>query len=115
MRTLRSAIVVILALTFAMLLGCSSTRGPDDQAKFDALVKGYVEATFAFNPSTATMEGFHAYDDSLENWTPDTISAEEQRIRNALHDLAGISPAKLNPAAQIDYDLFQRGAERDLF
>jgi hypothetical protein len=54
MRTLRFAIVVILALTFAMLLGCSSTRGPDDQAKFEALVKRYVEASF--HSPTATME-----------------------------------------------------------
>lgn len=115
MRTLRTATLVIPALAFAMLLGCSSTRGPNDQARFEALVKSYVDTNFAFNPSSATYQGYHAYDDSLENWTPDTISAQEGRIRDALHDLAAISPAKLNPTSQIDYDLFQRGAERDLF
>lgn len=115
MRATRLATLLVLATAFAMLLGCAKSPVANDPARFQALVERYVDGNFKFNPSSGTYQGYHTYDDSLENWTQDAIYAEEARIRGALKELDGISPAKLDAAAKIDYDLFQRSAERDLF
>ncbi|MGH7682663.1 MAG: DUF885 family protein, partial [Candidatus Eiseniibacteriota bacterium] len=115
MRTTRSSTLVGLVAALSLLLGCSQANDTKDQARFQALVQRYVDGSFKFSPSSATYQGYHAYDDSLENWTQEALYAEEARFRTTLKELEGISPTKLDAAGRIDYALFQRSVERDLF
>ncbi len=111
----RFRIVILAAL--ALSLGCSKTERPDPKviAAFSELTQTYVEGSYAFSPSFATYWGFHEFDDSLENWTPQAIEAEEARMRAALGQIDEIPRGKLPAATQIDYDLFKNGVEGNLF
>ena len=111
MKRIRHAPLVLLAL----LLGCSNSGDRMERQRFESLSRRYIEGTFAFRPSGATYEGYHAFDDSLENWTPQTIRAEEARIRGALASLDGIDPKRLDSATRLDYDLFRSHVQADLF
>src|SRR5947209_2348563 len=94
-------------VVIALALGCSAGPDPKEKARFESLSHQYIVGNFAFNPSFATAWGFHDFDDSLENWTPEAIQAEEARIRKALEDVKTIDPAKLDRATGIDYDMFR--------
>jgi uncharacterized protein (DUF885 family) len=109
----RFALILTLALTIA--LACASQPSPQEKAAFETLARRYLMAGYAFNPSFATLWGIHDYDDSLENWSPERIRSEEQRTRDAMKELDGIRPAKLDPATRIDYDLLRSGMQANLY
>jgi len=111
MTRIHRSLVVVLALT----LGCAARPDPKQMARFEDLSRRYIEGSYAFNPSFATYWGFHNFDDSLENWSPEAIAAEEARIRGALKDLETIDPKKLDPTNRIDFELFHRGVQGNLF
>jgi uncharacterized protein (DUF885 family) len=104
-----------LLIVVAFALGCAARPDPKQMARFEDLSRSYVEGSYAFNPSFATYWGFHDFDDSLENWSPEAIAAEEARTRGTLKDLEAIDPKKLDPATRIDFELFRRGVEGNLF
>jgi uncharacterized protein (DUF885 family) len=111
MTLIRHAAIALVALA----LGCSSGPDPEEKERFEAVSGRYIEGRFAFNPSSATYAGFHAFDDSLENWTAAALEAEEARIRRAMSEVEKIRPQKLDPATRIDYSLFRGGLDADLF
>ncbi|HEX5030410.1 MAG TPA: DUF885 domain-containing protein [Candidatus Eisenbacteria bacterium] len=109
----RLALYPVLVLTLS--LACASQPSPQEKAAFETLARRYLMAGYAFNPSFATQWGIHDYDDSLENWTPERIHSEEQRVRDAMKELETIRPAKLDPATRIDYDLLRTGMRANLY
>ncbi|TMQ63312.1 MAG: DUF885 domain-containing protein [Candidatus Eisenbacteria bacterium] len=104
-----------LAVGLAFALGCAAGPDPKQMSHFEDLSRTYIEGFYAYNPSFATSWGFHQFDDSLENWSPEAIRSEEARIRGALKDLETVDPKKLDPATRIDFELFHRGVEGNLF
>ena len=111
MRPIRVLTLVLLVLA----TGCAKKPDTASREKFDDLTRTYIEAAFAFSPSYATYSGSHQFDDSLENWTPDAIRAEEARMRAALAALSTIDPKALDETRRLDYDLFKNGVEGQLF
>ena len=88
---------------------------PIMQKRFEQFVRRYVDARFAFNPADATRDGMHAYDGKLPDYSPGAIVQEERRIRVALTELGEIDREQLDPIIRIDYDLYHRKIEGDLF
>ncbi len=103
-----------IAVLVVFALGCTAAPDRKENTRFETLSRRYMEGSFAFSPSFATYWGFHELDDSLENWTPEAIRAEESRIRKTLEDLKAIDPKKLDDATRIDYDLFRHGVQANL-
>ncbi|HET9952005.1 MAG TPA: DUF885 domain-containing protein [Candidatus Eisenbacteria bacterium] len=88
---------------------------PIMQKRFEQFVRRYVDAQFAFNPPSATGAGMHAYDAKLPDVSPGAIAQEERRIRAALTELGEIDREQLAAPFKIDYDLYHRKVEGDLF
>ena len=88
---------------------------PIMQKRFEQFVRRYVDARFAFNPADATRDGMHGYDGKLPDYSPGAIVQEERRIRVALTELGEIDREQLDPIIRIDYDLYHRKIEGDLF
>lgn len=109
----RFALMLTLALTTA--LACASQPSPQEKAAFETLARRYLMAGYAFSPSFATQWGIHDFDDSLENWSPERMRSEEQRVRDAMKELDGIRPEKLDAATRIDYDLLRTGMQGNLY
>lgn len=104
----------LLAL-LVIALGCSQRSDPKQELRFEDLARQSIEARFAFSPSFATYMGFHRFDDSLENWTPEAIGAEKDRCQRVLEGLKTIDPRKLDRARRIDFELFRNEIEGTLF
>ena len=101
--------------TVSLTAGCSARPDPATRVRFDGLTQGHFRASYAFNPSFATYQGIHDHDDSLEDWNPEAIAAEEARLRKVLDELQTIDPERLDDTTRIDYDLFRSGVQQTLF
>lgn len=93
----------------------SAARFPVVEKRFEQFVRRYVQAAFAFDPPSATGAGMHAYDAKLPDYAPAAVAAEEKRIRASLTELGEIDREQLSPAVQLDYDLYRRKIENDLY
>ena len=125
----RFALVPLISLMAGLAVALSSTTAPRAAAatakpaarfpvvekRFQQFVSRYVQSGFAFDPPSATGEGMHAYDAKLPDYAPAAVAAEEKRIRAALAELGGIDREKMSQAGQLEYDLYQRKIERDLY
>jgi len=92
-----------------------AARFPIMQRRFEQFVSRYVDAQFAFNPGRATEAGRHTYDAKLPDLSAAAIAAEVHRIRAALTELDAIDRAQLDDRTKLDYDLYHRKVEADLF
>jgi len=115
-----AAAIAIAVLSIAPAPGRAApahgaSRAGTPQRRFEQFVRRYVEARFAFEPGRATEAGTHAHDGELPDYSPAAVAREERRIRDALAELAGIDRARLDAATRLDYDLYQRKVEGDLF
>lgn len=93
----------------------SSAHASATQHRLDLFVHRYVDGEFAFDPGRATDQGVHTYDARLPDWSAAAVAREARRIRAALVELGKIDRAQLDVPTRLDYDLFQRKIESDLF
>ena len=85
------------------------------QRRFEQFVRRYVDARFAFDPGSATQAGVHTWDARLPDYSPAAIAQEVRRIRAALIELGEIDRQQLDTRTKLDFDLYQRKIESDLF
>ena len=111
--TNRIALIPILAVS--AVLACSQQPSAQEKATFETLARRYMMGNYAFNPSFATSWGIHDFDDSLENWSPERLRAEEQRVRDGMKELEGVRAEKLDAPTRIDYDLLRTGMQSNLY
>ncbi len=93
----------------------TAAHTPLTQQRFELFVHRYVDAEFAFDPGRATEQGVHTYDARLPDWSAAAIARETSRIRAALIELGKLDRAQLDVRTRLDYDLFRRKVESDLF
>ncbi|MBT9588098.1 DUF885 family protein [bacterium] len=132
-RRLTLASLAPLALAFSLLQaapGAAAKEPPKEAAeaaskraahfplmekRFEQFVRRYVHAGFAFDPPHATNSGMHAFDAKLPDYAPAAVAQEERRIRVALTELEQIDREQLDEMGKIDFDLYRRTIEGDLF
>ena len=88
---------------------------PVMEKRFEQFVRRYVHAGFAFDPAHATSSGMHAFDAKLPDYAPAAVAQEERRIRVALTELEQIDREQLDEMGRIDFDLYHRTIQGDLF
>jgi uncharacterized protein (DUF885 family) len=93
---------------FSALVPAFAAASPSPDAELRALFDATWQKELAADPLTANYLGDNRYND---RWTDMSSSAIEQRHRHdraTLEALRAIPRASLSPAAQLDYDLFER-------
>jgi len=103
-----------LALLFA-LLSLSTSAGAafaaDETSRLHALFHREWEQRLKEDPLFATSVGRHEYDDRLPAMTPADLERRATAAKGFLGELKAIDRARLSPAEQINYDIFQRQLE----
>lgn len=94
--------------------GSGAASGAAEQ-RFAALAEEYSRATFAFHPGWATTWGTHEYDSILGDRSRAAIDREIARLKRTLAELKRVDAALLSDSTRIDYDLFHRTVEGQLF
>jgi uncharacterized protein (DUF885 family) len=98
---------------FALSLTCAHTQAPSGDS-FSQLVDDYFEAKFAFEPSSATGQGVHKYDQKLEDRSAARIAARIAELKSFVARLDALDRARLSFDDTIDAEALAGLARGDL-
>ncbi len=104
--TLPALILAVIALLGVAPSGWAAP--PEPEARLRALFDDSWERELAMNPLAATYQGDARFNDRWPDQSAAAIEARHRHDREVLAQLATIPRAALTPAAQLDYDLFER-------
>jgi len=108
MQSRPSTFALVIALMFSALVPAFAAAPPTPDTELRALFDATWQKELEADPLTANYLGDNRYND---RWTDMSALAIEQRHRHdraTLEALRAIPRASLSPAAQLDYDLFER-------
>ena len=103
------------------LLGCAAmARGVegdmDEDAKLEAVFKGYLDEAFRAQPLMTTRLGDHRFDDKLDDLSAEARAANVARDRRMLAELLGrVDAGKLSPDGRIDFEIFRHHLGREVW
>ena len=95
----------------ALILFTSCAR----QDKFAAFVDNYVDAANRWSPTAAVENGFHEYDNLIEDRTPAAHNRRMRQLRIHLTELAELRQAGLTTQEAIDADMIEAQVRGELF
>ncbi|MDG3003311.1 DUF885 domain-containing protein [Paludisphaera mucosa] len=108
--------------TFAVialsLLSRAPACGADDaeDARLNGAFDVYLKESFRREPMSATRLGDHAYDDRLDDVSPEARRANLEFLRETLERLGrDVHPDQLSPAGKVDHDVFRRNLEASIW
>lgn len=87
--------------------------GPD--LEFYRIADAHLFDSFRTCPTTSTVAGFHAFDDRLDDLSPEGIGRLLDLARDTRDRLMAIDPGRLSLSARIDYHLVANDIEATLF
>ena len=108
-----SLLLFSAAVGLCVLLSCSVHQNED--LKFEAFAKEYLDKLLEKNPELATSLGEHRYDDRLSDYSQAGIQAQVQFQRQSLERLGQIEASKLNAVNRIDFGILQSQIQSALF
>lgn len=102
-----------VVMMFSFLASCSTPDNED--LKFEAFAKEYLDQLLQMNPEFATSLGEHRYDDRLSDYSRTGIQAQIQFQRQSVDRLARLEMSKLSVPNRIDYAILQSQIQSALF
>jgi uncharacterized protein (DUF885 family) len=91
----------------------AGTQGAD--LEFYRLADRYLDDSMRAYPTTATMVGYHRYDDRLEDLSARGIEEKLDLAERHREALAALDPKRLSTSARVDYNLVVNDLESTLF
>jgi uncharacterized protein (DUF885 family) len=92
----------------------SASKSTSNDDRFAAIAQKYFYAGFRQSPVNATISGYHAYDEVLDDVSPATFAAGFAREHQALAAIAAIDPATLTAEVAIDRTMLEHSIQEDL-
>jgi hypothetical protein len=106
---------VLLVLVFLLSSTVLLTSGQTEDEKFQKFLDSYFDALWKFYPSLATVQGYHKYDDKLEDMGKKNIEKMHDTLDKFNQELvAKIDRFGLSPDNQIDHAMMVDGLDREL-
>jgi len=91
------------------------TSGQSEDEKFQKFLDSYFDALWKFYPSLATVQGYHKYDNKLEDLGKGNIEKMQDALDKFNQELvAKIDSTGLSPDFQIDHAMMVDGLDREL-
>jgi uncharacterized protein (DUF885 family) len=83
----------------------ATSQGHNAQAAWDALVEGYFDDFYKFNPTSGTYAGFHEYDARLEDYSQVAVQAEIAALHEFEDRVAAFDAKGLDETNAADHEL----------
>ncbi len=101
-------IMILLVLPCLIWLTFSNCvrKGAEDQ-KFKVLVDEFLDGYFKAHPVWATYTGEHEYDGLLDDFSPEAILAEQNRLKSFLTRMESIDTMELNDTNLVDFKILE--------
>ena len=114
---MRKAIIpfVILLFVFLSTSLLLSAKNNEDE-KFKKTLEAYLDGLWKFYPTSATLAGYHKYDNQLENLSNKNIEKRHEALDEFNQEfVAKVDRTKLSPALQIDHEMILDALDLELF
>ena len=108
MQSRHSALPLLAALAIAALFSAFAAASPRGETQLRALFDATWQKELAADPLMANYLGDNRYNDQWTDMSAEAIERRHQHDRSTLEALRAIPRTALSPAAQLDYDLFER-------
>ncbi len=109
-----TTVLFILVFCFWTAGTLFSQQNEEDQ-KFLKFLDAYFDALWKFYPTMGTLQGYHKYDNKLEDLKSGNIEKRHDELDELNQELvAKIDSAKLSPEFQIDHAMMVDGLDREL-
>lgn len=109
MFTLKRGLAVTLCLSW-LIPACGRTMPAPSSpatARADQLVDRYYETYFRFHPTVGTVDGFHQYDEQLEDLSKVNLDREATALKTMLPEFQSALNAKAVPLMNDDLEFLQ--------
>jgi len=112
---MRKTCYVLLIFVFLLSSAMVLISGESEDEKFQKFLDSYFDALWKFYPSLATVNGYHKYDDKLEDLGKGDIEKMHENLDKFNQELvAKIDSTQLSPELQIDHAMMVDGLDREL-
>ena len=113
MRRFFTGILILVFLTINTGLLLAKNKNEDE--KFQKTVGEYLEAMWKFYPTSATLAGFHKFDDKLEDMSNKNIEKRYEELNSFSQEfVAKIDRMKLSPELQADHQMILDALDREI-
>ena len=114
---MRKAIIpfVILLFVFLSTSLLLSEKNNEDE-KFKKTLEAYLDGLWKFYPTSATLAGYHKYDNQLENLSNKSIEKRHEALDEFNQEfVAKVDKFKLSPELQVDHEMIMDALDLELF
>jgi len=105
---MKKTLSILMMMAFALAgsgILLSQQNYPEDE-KFQKVLEDYLDALWKFYPTSATLAGFHKYDNRLEDLDKGDIEKRHEELDDFNQKLvAEVDRLKMSPDGQIDHQI----------
>ncbi|MGD8534828.1 MAG: DUF885 domain-containing protein [Candidatus Aminicenantes bacterium] len=102
--------LIILAST-----GLSLSQNNKEDEKFQKTLESYLDELWKFYPTAATLAGFHAYDDKLEDFSEKNLEKRMETLDNFNQEfVAEVDVTQLSPEVRIDHEIMRDALDMEV-
>jgi uncharacterized protein (DUF885 family) len=113
MRKITTALIILIFCFWTA--GTLYSQQNEEDQKFLKYLDGYFDALWKFYPTMGTLQGYHKYDNKLEDLKSGNIEKRHEELDRLNQELvAKIDSTKLSPEFQIDHAMMVDGLDREL-
>lgn len=105
---------MLFGLNFILAVSANSKNQPDPNEQLNMLFERYDEFNYWNNPISATYDGYHKWDDRVDDWSERAFNAYYDTIRTYDKELLSIDYKSLSSDNKLNYDLFKTSLEQIL-
>ena len=107
------AFIMLILILFIPLMVISQQN--EEDGKFQKILESYFDEMWKFYPTSATMAGFHKYDDKLEDLSSKNIEKRQETLDKFNQDfVANVDKMKLSPDFMIDHEMMVDALDLEL-
>jgi len=102
--------LIILSTT-----GLSLSQNNKEDSKFQKTLESYLDELWKFYPTAATLAGFHAYDDKLEDFSEKNLEKRMETLDTFNQEfVAKVDVTQLSPEARIDHEIMRDALDMEV-
>jgi len=104
----KTIIPLAIFLIILSTTGLSLSQNNKEDGKFQKTLESYLDELWKFYPTTATLAGFHTYDDKLEDFSEKNLEKRMETLDTFNQEfVAKVDFTKLSPEVQIDNEIMR--------
>jgi len=111
----KTIIPLAIFLIILSTTGLSLSQNNKEDGKFQKTLESYLDELWKFYPTAATLAGFHAYDDKLEDFSESNLEKRIETLDTFGQEfVAKLDITKLSPEARIDHEIMRDALDMEV-